>query len=717
MRVRKFTASSFTVAQRCWAPLALARLAGSLLLLFLGMGTVQGQIRFPINASQEDPINGIGYMHTEVSIASSGQLTAATHTWSAKDMEGFHGSVAAVLLDENRTLLWVSQTQSYGVDGKHVPFGGPSDRTDNWSDTVPAQILRQARYLAIKQRWNPKPVGLNDIGNWLQGLGNGVANELGSILQTVETDVETAVGHNSSAPPQGSGTQSRPCPANLPAGVANRPLNMITLGDSIMWGQGLPEQMKFRTLVANWLQGCSGRVVKQWMTHAHSGAVTGMGMWPSGTNGNDPDFWFPKTLGGQYPYPGEVPFGYPSISFQISETVSDLQREQPKIDPANVDLVLLDGGINDLSVENILNPALVETNLLQGEVANGPDWVRTKTNQLCVTHMKNLLPQVLNAFPNAAVVITGYFPIVSNKTDLLLLNEYLGIIGLAPGAAGLAVTGNAGGALAGLGTFLSVAVPASPALRAVLADRSLAFAQTAFNSLTDLVNQSNRGLASPRVALAWPAFSEDNSYGALNTYLFKAGEYLGDEIRGGNWKAPPGNWSTPQGVAYYRGEECSSASANYAGFLPECYDASIGHPNPLGAQVYAQAIISQLQQTLAARILPPPLSATVVQQSPSQFGGTSWIRVKATDPRGNEVPATVTINGATGRTEQNIVFKNDCTMDEVVVGVNKNTAGSSTGVVVNTGKKEPVACRGTVSAPGFVSGSFTAGLLPTNAAR
>ena len=42
--------------------------------------------------------------------------------------------------------------------------------------------------------------------------------------------------------------------------LAQRPLNIVTLGDSIMWGQGLPEQLKFRTLVANWLQ-VSGRHV------------------------------------------------------------------------------------------------------------------------------------------------------------------------------------------------------------------------------------------------------------------------------------------------------------------------------------------------------------------------------------------------------------------------------------------------------------------------
>jgi hypothetical protein len=310
------------------------------------------------------------------------------------------------------------------------------------------------------------------------------------------------------------------------------------------------------------------------------------------------------------------------------------------------------------------------------------------------------------------VVVTGYYPIVSGQTDLLLLNEYLALIGLGPSVGVAAVTGSAGDALAGLGTVMSIAAPASPALRETLAERSSAFAQTAFNSMTEVVNQANQGLAKPRVALAWPAFNDNNSYGAPNTYLFKAGEYIGDEIRGGRWQAPPGDWKTPQGVAYYRGEECSHLSSTYPDSQLKCYDASMGHPNFFGAQAYADGIIAQLKQTFAARLLPPPLTATIVQQGLSQYGGNSWIRVKATDPSGREVPATVSINGATGPTEQNVSFKNDCMVDQVIGGVNKNTRGSATAVAVNTGKKVYIPCKGTISALGFYPGNFTAGGLP-----
>jgi hypothetical protein len=406
---------------------------------------------------------------------------------------------------------------------------------------------------------------------------------------------------------------------------ATRPFNIITLGDSIIWGQGLPESMKFRTLVANWLQSQYGttRNVVIWTTHAHSGAKTGWGLYPAETNGNDPDTWYslhPSSgYGPGYPYPGEVPFGYPSISFQIGMTVNDLK--QRGVDPGTVDLVLLDGCINDLSADNILNPSLVETNLLQGEVANGPNWVRTKTNELCVTHMGSLLPQVTGQFPNAIVIMTGYYPIVSGQTDLVKLSEYLTVLGFAGGAGppAASVVGGPGAALEYLVGVPAVAVPLAAALRATLTDRSQAFATTAFNGLSNLVNQANQGLATPRAALAWPNFSDDNAYAAPNSYLFLMEDFLADEIRGGQGQAPPGDWNTQEGVAYYRGQECSIGHPSD----PTCYAALVGHPNPKGAQAYALAIISQLQGVFSARLaFPkwPQMSATssILGQSAGQ---------------------------------------------------------------------------------------------------
>lgn len=142
--------------------------------------------RFPIVTAQTDPINGLGFMHTDLQIFSTGLLMATTHTWSGNDFQGFHGSVAVALLDENRRLLWTSHTETFGVDGKLVPLGH-KDRVDPWNDTVPAQVLARAQYLAIKQQWNPKPLTPQNIAHDLQAMGNDVGRQLNSILQTINT--------------------------------------------------------------------------------------------------------------------------------------------------------------------------------------------------------------------------------------------------------------------------------------------------------------------------------------------------------------------------------------------------------------------------------------------------------------------------------------------------------------------------------------------------
>lgn len=187
--------------------LLILKLLFVMLALLLCVTVSRAQIPFPISVSQDDhfPDSG-GYMHTEANISrtsdGSGQLTARTHTWEVTDFRGFRGSVAVAVFDGSKALLWVSKTLNYGVDGRMVPFGGPSDRTEDWTDTIPAQDLSRARYVAIKQRWNPRPVA-DDINAWLRGVGN-AGDELGTALKdlvqgppvTCQTGSEACVATN-----------------------------------------------------------------------------------------------------------------------------------------------------------------------------------------------------------------------------------------------------------------------------------------------------------------------------------------------------------------------------------------------------------------------------------------------------------------------------------------------------------------------------------------
>jgi hypothetical protein len=149
----------------------------------------------------------------------------------------------------------------------------------------------------------------------------------------------------------------------------------------------------------------------------------------------------------------------------------------------------------------------------------------------------------------------------------------------------------AGGAL-GIGGDVGIDLLA----KQKLIDRSKAFSDTAHDGLVAIVNQANRATRLPRVALAWPSFADQNSYGGGITFLWKVGQYAGDEDHGFDFSQPRGDPRTPEGVAYFRAHQCKLAGDH----SPLCLDASMGHPNIAGAQTYASAVIGQLLPLVGA---------------------------------------------------------------------------------------------------------------------
>src|SRR5258707_8193513 len=61
------------------------------------------------------------------------------------------------------------------------------------------------------------------------------------------------------------------CPGEVKPSAEN-PMQMLVLGDSIMWGQGLKPEQKFSWRIKCWLQEKTNREVKQ-NVFAHSGAL------------------------------------------------------------------------------------------------------------------------------------------------------------------------------------------------------------------------------------------------------------------------------------------------------------------------------------------------------------------------------------------------------------------------------------------------------------
>lgn len=393
-------------------------------------------------------------------------------------------------------------------------------------------------------------------------LARGAATSAGAALFCSAAGLSELTGLLSATPVCAGQATPNPLPPD-------RSFNIVTLGDSIMWGQGLPENMKFRNLVAQWIQGMyqATGYVNSVPTRSHSGAKI---LVDSGET---------DRLTG---LPGEIPSHWPSITMQLNMTLDDLK--QNGMVSREIYLVLLDGGINDVSVPDLLSPA------------NSTGHIRDLINQKCVARMAGLLPQVLQAFPNAAVIVTGYYPIASSDSDLLAL------LSLSAAAVNDFII-TAGGIGAGLTALVNGTVLEGPIIKNQLVNISTEWNNTARAGLANLINQLNATynftLAGPggklrtipRLGLAWPDFQSANSYAAPQTYLWNLGQFLTDEIRGltGTHLESP---DTPSQVAYTRAQACEHA--NRPSGL--CMDASMGHPNQAGAQAYANAIIALLQQ-------------------------------------------------------------------------------------------------------------------------
>jgi lysophospholipase L1-like esterase len=164
----------------------------------------------------------------------------------------------------------------------------------------------------------------------------------------------------------------------------DRPLNLVVLGDSISWGQGLREEHKTWYLIKSWLEQNTGREVRA-TVEAHSGAVIGS---PDDLNG--PTKW---------DLDGELSRAYPTIHGQLDNALKRFA------DPRQVDLVLVNGCINDLDSRRLLN------------AANTPDQIRQLAQLKCGPPMEALLARITSAFANAHVVVTGYYPILTEKSS------------------------------------------------------------------------------------------------------------------------------------------------------------------------------------------------------------------------------------------------------------------------------------------------------------
>ncbi len=164
-------------------------------------------------------------------------------------------------------------------------------------------------------------------------------------------------------------------------GQSGRQLNLLVLGDSILWGQGLITEHKTWYLVKTWLAQNTGREVRE-RIEAHSGAMI-----EGATEAESAS-----------PVDGEIDVAEPTVSDQVDRALRSFG------DGSKVDLVLVSGCVNDVGARNLLNAAA------------GTDEIRRLTKEKCGPPVERLLRKITSSFPSANVIITDYYPFFSEKT-------------------------------------------------------------------------------------------------------------------------------------------------------------------------------------------------------------------------------------------------------------------------------------------------------------
>lgn len=323
-----------------------------------------------------------------------------------------------------------------------------------------------------------------------------------------------------------------------------RPFEMLVLGDSLNWGQGLHEEQKFYYKVKEWIANrqfnqnrCINTVVM-----AHSGAVID----------GKPD---PGILP-DVEYQGELNIGTPTVMQQVDRAVKKY-TELRRISADDVDLIIINGGINDLNLRNIFNPLYPERDLVAAAEIQ------------CYQKMRDLLRHAAQNFKNARFVVPSYYRIVSDILTEDMLRRFIkGVIR----------------------SKLRIKVPILKndyffrKFKYFYVRRSQVFYDQSSEKLKKAVDEINNDLSlalpagGKRVLFVPVEFQDENCYGGKNSFIWE----LNDE----SVSIDP--------YAQLRKAICKLEKGKVNHEI--CYRASTGHPNVAGADAFAKAITEKLPE-------------------------------------------------------------------------------------------------------------------------
>jgi hypothetical protein len=355
--------------------------------------------------------------------------------------------------------------------------------------------------------------------------------------------------------------------------------HLLVVGDSIQWGQGLDEPEKMSALLREAWQAAAGVDVT-----VHRFAHSGADVWDDGQSGI-----LAAINPVPPPFPGSFPITHAAIAGAAASAATEAERDaigeipsdapfllrqilDAKISLAGteVDLVLVDGGINDTEIYNLVLPG--------------------KDLAAVVARAQSLLPRICfaltkvgEAFPKAKILLTGYYPVVSRQSRLL------GVLQFAKRVAEAAVQEGVQD-LAKLVPLLEH--PFEPALQ----KQDVSFAelspQDPLGALAgDLANRCAAWTMAMHSVLRQAAAIQDST-GRLaafvdpqfgpETAIFAPTSLL--------WRFKDGQPTDP--LAGARKRFCdANGIEGFRRLLVEC--ASLGHPAPAGAKKYAAAVIAQ----------------------------------------------------------------------------------------------------------------------------
>ncbi|WP_437713679.1 SGNH/GDSL hydrolase family protein [Sorangium sp. So ce448] len=187
-------------------------------------------------------------------------------------------------------------------------------------------------------------------------------------------------------------------------------MKFVAFGDSVVWGQGLRPEQKFVYKAARGIAAIEGVEFQgsDLTNRAHSGASIDTSQEFREEFSRVWAYLWDNEAGRQkFRQGGILPTG--TLPQELSArfpTVLEQMREYAPGPDRSVDVVFVDGGGNDLNFTRYLHPESTQAADLE------------EAEQILRDRYRRLLGEALMRFPNATVVATGYYPLLSPDTDM-----------------------------------------------------------------------------------------------------------------------------------------------------------------------------------------------------------------------------------------------------------------------------------------------------------